>query len=267
MQGERGADHCGIIERHARPDERASTPAVREPHPLVAVDVAHRGDDEIISPRGESNPFRLSEERGRIDQRSDHQPVPIGHDFVVEIGTDASLARIEKRFSRGRKTRLLLRRRARGVKTIQYCDRPEMIARPIAGWGGAIELAEEGRVLRAKNPRKLVPGPNVEFAFRSLAIGVEACAKGSFLMRHFAPKPCDGLFGARPEQLVARFGVTQREKLENLGVVVKHFLEVRDEPTLVRRISGVAAAQMIINATFGHPRQRQPDEFPIGRAP
>ena len=40
----------------------------------------------------------------------------------------------------------------------------------------------------------------------------------------------------------------ERQKLENLRVVVKHFFKVRDMPLGVGRIAGKAAAQVIIDA-------------------
>ncbi len=37
-----------------------------------------------------------------------------------------------------------------------------------------------------------------------------------------------------------------------LGVVVEHFLEVRDVPVSVRRVAREPAAQMIVDAALGH---------------
>ena len=41
-----------------------------------------------------------------------------------------------------------------------------------------------------------------------------------------------------------------REQLEELRVVVEHFLEMRHQPALVDRVAREAAAEMIVNAAF-----------------
>ena len=55
------------------------------------------------------------------------------------------------------------------------------------------------------------------------------------------------------------------QKFEDLGIVVEHFFKMRHEPSLVGRIARIAAAEMIVDAAFGHFGQRQFDEIAVGR--
>ena len=57
------------------------------------------------------------------------------------------------------------------------------------------------------------------------------------------------------EQLVAGDRGGCRIDAEELRVVVEHFLEMRDGPGLIHRIAREAAAQLIVDAAFGHARQ------------
>ena len=46
-----------------------------------------------------------------------------------------------------------------------------------------------------------------------------------------------------------------------LGIVVEHLLEVRDEPEPVGRVAVIAAGQVVADAAAGHAVERQPTIF------
>ena len=62
----------------------------------VRIGILHRVRDEGIGPRGERDPFGLMKQRRGMDERGDHQPIPIGENFIVEARPDAFLARREQ---------------------------------------------------------------------------------------------------------------------------------------------------------------------------
>ena len=55
------------------------------------------------------------------------------------------------------------------------------------------------------------------------------------------------------------------QQFEKLRIVVEHFLKVRNEPALVDRIAGKAAAEMIVNAALANMMQRNVDGAEITR--
>ena len=48
-----------------------------------------------------------------------------------------------------------------------------------------------------------------------------------------------------------------RRRAQQLAVVVQHFLEVRNHPVLIDGVAREAAAELVVDAAFGHARQRQ----------
>ena len=95
VQGKRGADHGGVIERETRRHEYARAPGMCEALVPLRIGKLQRRGDEIIGPRGKTYPFRLAKKRRGIDERGDHQAVPIGKNFVVEARADALVPRLE----------------------------------------------------------------------------------------------------------------------------------------------------------------------------
>jgi hypothetical protein len=101
MKSERGAHHGGMIERESGLHENARPPAVGEATLPLRVRELHRRGDEIISPRGERDPFgRLKNRRG-MDERGDHKPVPIGENLVVKAGADTPFPRFKQLLPHG----------------------------------------------------------------------------------------------------------------------------------------------------------------------
>src|SRR5258708_4272418 len=55
----------------------------------------------------------------------------------------------------------------------------------------------------------------------------------------------------------------QRQKLEELGIVVEHLLEMRHQPALVDRVARKAAAEMIVDAALADALERVLDQLEI----
>src|SRR5262249_1232455 len=75
--------------------------------------------------------------------------------------------------------------------------------------------------------------------------------------------PSGGLGGALRNRGRLRGGERQREKLERLRVVEKHFFKMRHEPALVDRVTGKAAAEMIVDPAVRDAFEREFDKTEI----
>ena len=62
---------------------------------------------------------------------------------------------------------------------------------------------------------------------------------------------------ATPEQVIPRAKVCDREQFEQERIVVKHLLEMRNEPALVDRIPREAASEMIVDAALANASERK----------
>ena len=74
---------------------------------------------------------------------------------------------------------------------------------------------------------------------------------------HFAHHPVSRFVRDALEQRIAGRQRRLRIDAEQLGVVVNHLFEVRNHPVLIDRVARKAATELIVNAAFGHARQRQ----------
>ena len=115
---------------------------------------------------------------------------------------------------------------------------------------------EKLTVGRAENVENFGFRPDVEFSLFTFGIGVERGTEGALACRHFAPEPAHRFMRAFAEQRVAGAREGKREQLEKLCVVVEHFLEMRDQPALVDRITREAAAEMIVDPAFAYSLKR-----------
>ena len=64
--------------------------------------------------------------------------------------------------------------------------------------------------------------------------------------------PADGLRRALRIQRVRAMRVRQRQQLQQLRVVVQHLLEVRHQPDRIGGVSGIAAAEVVVDAALRH---------------
>ncbi|OLC67774.1 MAG: hypothetical protein AUH78_27560 [Gemmatimonadetes bacterium 13_1_40CM_4_69_8] len=118
-----------------------------------------------------------------------------------------------------------------------------------------LPLAEDGpRLLRG-------PGPVVAVIVRS-HVGVLGGEEGAGLaIREDLEHPVDDSRRHFPEQRRAPGLVGREVGFEQFGVVVGHFLEVRDDPPLVHRIPMEPAAHVVADAAPGHGGERFLDDL------
>ena len=67
---------------------------------------------------------------------------------------------------------------------------------------------------------------------------------------HLALEPFDGFVRTLAIERFAGALVRDCQKLEELRIVVEHFLEVRHQPALVDRVAREAAAEMVVDAAL-----------------
>ncbi len=91
IERQRGARHRGKIRSEARIKQLARAPRMTEP-----IALRHLARDEIEGALCHRDPVRLIEQHAGIDQRRDHQPVPVRQHLVVEAGPHAAFARVEQ---------------------------------------------------------------------------------------------------------------------------------------------------------------------------
>ena len=84
-------------------------------------------------------------------------------------------------------------------------------------------------------------------------VGILAGIKtATLLVRENFVHPGDDAFGGFPQERIARNAPGVQVVSQQLGIVVGHFLEVRDEPALVDRIAMEAAGELIVNTAPSH---------------
>jgi hypothetical protein len=210
-----------------------------------------RAVDEIDGVSRGVGEIRTMQDPGGDRESPDHERVPRGQDFFIAAGPDAQRA-YGKQLRAGRVDQpALIRSLERGAHT-------EMPAAPEIGGLIEAEAAREQRILGLAQPVTHLGGrPDVEPALVSFRVGIEARVEAALPRAHVAQHPVRGLAGNAREQLVAGDGSGRGIRAEQLGIVVQHFLEMRNGPRLVHRIAGKAAAQLIVKAAFGHTRQRK----------
>ena len=109
VERERGPDHVGVVGGEPRQQQLAGAPGMAEP-----VAIAHARRNERERARRHVEPGRLAERDTGIDERRDHQAVPVGEHLVVEPRPHArARAASSVRAQRGEVRFFLLRSRAR----------------------------------------------------------------------------------------------------------------------------------------------------------
>ena len=145
-----------MVERETGLHKHARAPAMGEALVSLRIGELQRRDNEIIGPRRQRRPSGLTENRRGMDERGDHEPVPIGENFVVKAGADALFPRIEEFLAQRRKPRFvfcesgaLLSSRFRMMAS---ADHAPIV--PISKPRRIVELAKEPRILRSKQRRR-----------------------------------------------------------------------------------------------------------------
>src|SRR5207244_4507372 len=100
-------------------------------------------------------------------------------------------------------------------------------------------------------------GPNIELPFDSFAVGVLSAKEWSLRTGHLAEYVIQRFFGHFSIEAITgrleRFQIGQGEK----RIIVKHFFEVRHEPTFVSAVAMKTSAEVIVHTAPGHPVERQ----------
>ncbi len=134
----------------------------------------------------------------------------------------------------------------------------DVFAFPVSLGRHVVNRLEQDRVgAVAQHVRDFGSGPDIEPAFLAFGIGIvcggERAARGSVdRCDHLAQAPVDRFLDALREKRIVRFLPGPHQKIDDLGVVVEHFLEMRRQPDGICRITGVAAAEMIVDPALGH---------------
>ena len=92
---------------------------------------------------------------------------------------------------------------------------------------------------------------------------VETAAR---LIRKHGIRPIDDAFGDFAKKRLARDLVAVQKILQQLRIVVRHFLEMRHAPALVHRIAMESAGQLVVDASRAHFLQRERGNFQHPRA-
>ena len=129
---------------------------------------------------------------------------------------------------------------------------------PVSLRRDVVDRLEQRRV-GAEQRVDLGLAPDVELALLAFAVSVERGRERALAGEHLARQPLDRLLGAAAEQRILGVEPDLAEQLENLRIVVEHFLEVRREPALVRRVARIAAAEVIVDAALAHALHREQD--------
>ena len=135
------------------------------PEPVA---LAHAACDEIEGALGHREPFRLIENDAGIDQRRDHQPVPVGQHFVVEAGPHAPGARLQQDRAQARKPRFVSFTARQSLEPIE-----DVMAFEVAFVSHVVVAREELAGFRADQFDDLVFRPDVELALLAFRIGIE----------------------------------------------------------------------------------------------
>ena len=130
---------------------------------------------------------------------------------------------------------------------------------PVARLGDVVDVGERLGPLGAEDLADLGERPDVVLALDALAVGVLGRVEAPFGVGHPAEDVIHRLAGDAGERRVAGRLVGLEVDRGEQGVVVEHLLEVRDEPALVGRVAGEAAAEVVVDAAAGHLVERVPD--------
>src|SRR5260370_1461095 len=131
--------------------------------------------------------------------------------------------------------------------------------------GHVIAIGKIFAVSRTKNSVDLSARPDIEFTFLALGIGVERGTKCAFRRGHLADQPIESLLGTLQKQLLAAASVGEGEQFQNFGVVIEHFLKMRDQPFFIDGAARETSAQGVIDAALAHMLERQLHEFKESR--
>ena len=150
----------------------------------------------------------------------------------------------------------LVLRCGQGGETIE-----NVVAFEIAAGRHVVGERKKFGIARTEDVLDLGARPHIELAFLAFGVRIERGAEGTLRRRHLACEPADRFLSTLPEQVVAAADMGEREKLEELGVVVHHLLEMRYQPALIDGVAREAAAEVIVDPALAHCVERQFHQF------
>ena len=226
----------------------AAAPGVEE-----AVPVAHGAGYGVEGAARGRCPGGFAEGGAGAGEGVDRKAVPVGQDLVVARRPRAFLAARPHTPTQTGETRVVVRLESRYAQAVE-----DVAAFPIAAGGNVVGDLEKTRV-GAQHGLDLALVPDVEAPLLALAVGVEGGGESAGFDDHLAQQPVHGLADAGLEQGRLRSLPYEGEEVENLRVVVKHLLEMRDQPQRVGRVTREAAAEMVVDAALAHAFARHGD--------
>ena len=121
--------------------------------------------------------------------------------------------------------------------------------------GDIVEAVEHRRVFRAEDADDFLFGPDIEFAFLALAVGIHRRIKTAVGGCHFADDPVEGFTDRSQVEFIAGdlpgLGINRHQQ----AVVVEHLLEMGHEPGAISTVTGKPAPEMIVDPPIGHSPQ------------
>src|SRR5438552_6889804 len=113
---------------------------------------------------------------------------------------------------------------------------------------------------RRQQRANFIGRPYIKLSLFAFAVGVEARPERAIRRAHLAYEPADD--GARngAERRLARCASQIGVERDERPVVVEHLLEMWNRPFGVNAVAAETTAEMIIDAAFGHPRERRAND-------
>src|SRR5439155_26846215 len=113
---------------------------------------------------------------------------------------------------------------------------------------------------RPQQRANFIGRPYIKLSLFAFAVGVEARPERAIRRAHLAYEPADD--GARnvAERRLARCASQIGVERDERPVVVEHLLEMWNRPFGVNAVAAETTAEMIIDAAFGHPRERRAND-------
>ena len=215
------------------------------------------GDEGEVFPGG-GEPRRFIHDDSGAGQRAQEESVPRGEDFVVKMGPDTLLLHVvEFGLHRGKQALLQPAELAFGIGDMQDVEARQGIGMAVIleiSLGGDADIRDgEGSFILGEDGGDFSFGEAVELAFLPFTVGILGGVKAAVGVGHVALEITDNI---ADHGMVLRIAADQAGieiKIDQLGIVIEHFLEVRDEPFFIHRVAGEAAAQLVIHAAGRHP--------------
>src|SRR5258706_9876885 len=99
--------------------------------------------------------------------------------------------------------------------------------------------------------------PKIKGSFLSFTVGVFRREKSSARVTHISKKIGKGISNHIGKKRIFCYLKTLRVNRDKLSVVIKHFLEVGNNPFFIGGVTRKPSTQLVIQSSFGHLSQRQ----------